>query len=61
MSRKVARIIGLILFLVAIVFLLYALNHPEATFPWSNTITYILYGIYAVVMAVLLIAPWKKK
>ena len=61
MSRKVSRIIGLILFLVAIVFLLYALNHPEATFPWSNTITYILYGIYIVVMAVLLIAPWKKK
>ena len=61
MSRKVSRIIGLILFLVAIVFLLYALNHPEATFPWSNTITYILYGIYTVVMAVLLIAPWKKK
>ena len=37
------------------------LNHPEMSFPWNNTITWVMYGLYAIVTAVLLIAPTKKK
>ena len=30
--------------IVAIVFIMFALNHPEKSFPWNNTITWLLYG-----------------
>ena len=47
--------------IVAIVFIVFALNHPEKSFPWNNTITWLLYGIYFLVTVVLLIAPKMKK
>ncbi|WP_297688623.1 hypothetical protein [uncultured Anaerococcus sp.] len=28
----------------------FALNHPEASFPWSNNITYIIYMAYLVLV-----------
>ena len=46
---------------VAIVFIMFALNHPEKSFPWNNTITWLLYGVYFLVAVVLLIAPKIKK
>ena len=61
MKKKISRIIGLIMVVIAIVFVVFALNHPEMSFSWSNTITWVLYGLYALVTAVLLIAPTKKK
>ena len=61
MNKKIARIIGLGMVVIAIVFVVFALNHPEMSFPWNNTITWVLYGLYAIVTAVLLIAPMKKK
>ncbi|MSD03189.1 hypothetical protein GKE11_09285 [Faecalibacterium prausnitzii] len=36
-------------------------NHPEMSFPWNNTITWLLYGLYVLVTVVLLIAPKMKK
>ena len=33
---------------VAIGFLIFALNHPEMSFPWSNSITYVIYVVYLV-------------
>ena len=61
MKKNISRIIGLIMAVIAIIFVVFALNHPEMSFPWSNTITWVLYGVYAVVTVVLLIAPTKKK
>ena len=61
MNKKISRIIGLVMVVIAIVFVVFALNHPEMSFPWSNTITWVLYGLYAIVTTVLLIAPAKKK
>lgn len=61
MNKKVSRTIGLVMVIIAIVFVVFALNHPEAGFPWSNTITWILYCIYSLVTAILLIAPISKK
>ncbi len=61
MKKNVSRIIGLIMVVVAIIFVVFALNHPEISFPWSNTITWLLYGLYAVVTMVFLIAPTMKK
>ena len=60
MTRKRSRIIAVIMLITAAVFIVIALNNPQAVFPWSNTITYSLYGIYAVVMTVMFIAPLRR-
>ena len=61
MTKKTSRIIGIVMLVLAIAFIIFAFNHPEMSFPWSNTITYLLYGVYVIVTVVLLIAPTKKK
>lgn len=61
MKKSVSRIIGLVMSVIAIAFVVFALNHPEMSFPWSNTVTWVLYGLYAIVTVMLLIAPTKKK
>ena len=61
MTKKYSRIIAAIMLVIAIVFIFIALNNPQASFPWSNTITYILYGLYVVIIVALFIAPFKKK
>ena len=45
MKKSISRIIGVIMLIVAIVFIMFALNHPEKSFPWNNTITWLLYII----------------
>ena len=61
MKKSISRIIGLIMLIIAIVFIMFALNHPEKSFPWNNTITWLLYGVYFLVTVVLLIAPKMKR
>ena len=61
MTKKYSRIIAVIMLVIAIAFILIALNNPQASFSWSNTITYMLYGVYALIMIVLFIAPFKRK
>lgn len=61
MSKKVSRIISAIMIIAAVIFILYALNHPEAGFPWSIGITYTIYAVYACAVIFLMIAPFKKK
>ena len=59
MKKSISRIIGLTMLIIAIVFIMFALNHPEKSFPWSNTITWLLYGVYFLVTVVLLIQKEK--
>ena len=61
MKKSISRIIGVIMLIVALVFIVFALNHPEMSFPWNNTITWLLYGLYVLVTVVLFIAPKMKK
>ena len=61
MKKSISRIIGVIMLIVAFVFIMFALNHPEMSFPWNNTITWLLYGLYILVTVMLLIAPKTKK
>lgn len=61
MTKKRSRIIGLCMLIVALSFLWYALNHPEGAFPWSNAVTFSLYGIYLIAMLLFFIAPFRKK
>ncbi|ELU5588517.1 hypothetical protein SCB17_003030 [Clostridium perfringens] len=60
MKNKISRLIGIIMVIVAIGFIVFAINNPQASFPWSNTITYLLYGIYLVATVVMLVAPFKR-
>lgn len=59
MKKKVCRTIGSVMLLIPVVFVAYALTHPEATCLLSVTVTRCLYGLYAFIMAVLLFAPVK--
>jgi len=59
--KKTSWTIGLIMLIVAIAFVIFALTHPTASFPWSNTITYILYIVYFIGVVVFLIFPFRKK
>ena len=61
MKKSLSRIIGLMMLIIAIVFIMFALNHPEMSFPLNNTITWLMYGVYFLVTVVLLIAPKMKK
>ena len=46
MKRKTSLAIGAVLAAITVCFVVYAAGHPEASFPWSNRITFMLYGAY---------------
>ena len=49
-----------VLVVAAIGFIIYAVGHPELSFPWSVRITHILYGLYVDAVALLFVlAFWK--
>lgn len=58
--KKKSRIIASIMLVAAIAFFAFAITHPTASFPWSNTITYFVYAIYILIMVVLFVAPYRK-
>ena len=59
-DRKIFRSIAWVMLIAAVIFLVYAVTHPTASFPWSNAITYTLYAVYILVMLVLFVASRKK-
>lgn len=61
MIKKIARIIGIFMFFVSIYFIIIACNNPQMSFPWSNTITDIIYILWFVMMILFIIAPFEKK
>ena len=61
MKKSTSRIVGLVMLIIAVAFIMFAVNYPEMSFPWNNTITWLLYGLYVLVTVVLLIAPKLKK
>ena len=46
MKRKKSLVLGMILVFSGLCFAIFAAMHPEASFPWGNRITYMLYGMY---------------
>ena len=54
-KSKVFLATGCLMVIIAIAFVAFALNHPEASFPWSNTVTYSLYLVY-LILTVLMFA-----
>ena len=56
--------IGSLLLIGSVIFIIYALNHPEMSFPFENRVTYgiyIVYIIFTIVMFSLYIYMKKKK
>ncbi len=47
MTKKFSRIIAVIMLVIAVIFIGIALNNSQASFPWSNTITYTNVGVKA--------------
>lgn len=60
MSNKKFKIIASIMLIVAIAFFAFAVTHPTASFPWSNTITYFIYAVYLFITVLLFIVPDRK-
>ena len=50
MKRKILLSVSILMLLCAIGFVIYALNNPQAGFPWSNGITYTIYLVYIGIM-----------
>lgn len=57
MNKKINLylIVGIVMVIAAISFVIFALNNPQGSFLWSNTITYGVYIIYAIATIFLLI------
>ena len=60
-KKIILFITGMAMLLFAVGFVLYAMNHPERSFPWNNGITYIIYFLYIAVMVVCFVAAIRKK
>ncbi len=54
------RKLAVFMLIFAVGFIIFALNHPEKSFPWSNSISYIIYLIYFILM-IILFTSFKKK
>lgn len=46
MKKATSLVIGAFLAAIAVCFVSYAAGHPEASIPWSNRITFMIYGVY---------------
>lgn len=60
MTRKITRVIGLFMLFVTVKFVIVACNNPQMSFPWSNTITYMLYIVWLAIMILCIVAPFEK-
>ena len=55
--RRILKTIGVLMIIAFLVFLVYALGHPEASFNIGIVRSYILYFVYIVVAVSLLCIP----
>lgn len=60
MKNKTYLIIGIAMIIAAFCFIVYALNNPQAGFPWSNSITYTIYLAYIVIIILFIKKALKK-
>ena len=50
---KIYLTFGCLLSIIAIVFVLYAVNNPQASFPWNNSVTFAIYGAYGIIISLI--------
>jgi hypothetical protein len=57
-EKKISRILfgtGIAAVIIAILFIWYALNHPESSFSWGLNVTYSIYIAYIVMIILLFV------
>lgn len=59
--KKLFLCLGFVMMFLAIIFIIYALNHPELSWKVSIRITNIIYMIYLVIMIIMFILAFVKK
>lgn len=59
--KKIFLIPACVLTAAAIGFIIYAMGHPELSFPWNNQITGIFYGAYVDAAVLLFVLAFCKK
>lgn len=60
-TKTKSRIAAAILTVLAIVYVVYVLNNPQASLPFGNKVTGVLYGLYAGLVVILFLAPFSNK
>ncbi len=58
---KIYLTLGCLLSITAIAFIIYALNNPQASFPWSTLVTDAIYGMYGITTALMWGLAFKHK
>ncbi len=56
MNQKQCRTAAWAMGMLSLIFIIVALSHPELSFPWSSTVTHLLYAVYLIVMVSFAIA-----
>jgi len=59
MKKSVFAVACIIMIIIAVCFVAFALGHPEMSWPWPNSVTYVLYTVYAVVVVVFFVLAKK--
>ncbi len=60
-SKNVKLIVALVMIAIAVIFFIYALSNPQASFLWSNSVTYAIYGVYGIITGVVWVLVLKHK
>ena len=60
-TGQIFLVVGVIMFIMAVIFVGYALNHPEATSPFSNPmLTYVIIMIVVFIVSAIILTISKK-
>lgn len=54
-KSKVFLIVGCVMVLAAIIFIIFAMNHPEMIFIGGNTVAYPIYIVYVIITVIMFI------
>ncbi len=55
MPKKLRRLTAILMLAAAAAFIIFALNNPQASFPWDNYFSYFLYALYISIILFLFI------
>lgn len=56
-NKKPYYVLGIILCLLAAVFVAAVLTHPELSFPWPNGVSYTMYALYGIYTVIVFLIP----
>ncbi len=56
MTKGTSRAVAWLMLSMAAAFVAYAVTHPERSWPWSQSASFVIYGVYLAVMVFFFIA-----